>query len=284
MDHVIRGDSLFEKEDYEQALAAYNEAIESEPIPEAFCNRSCVSLHMEEYERALNDCDEAIRLNSRLVQAYCNRGTVFLETGKLALAIENYETALAIQPTFPLAISNRAFVFLLKGEFDRAISDCDRAIELKPDFPLAFGNRGAAFFCRHQFSDAVHDFGTQAALTPGDGDVVIWLHVAKARNGNPDLGWLAKEAAKLDPTTWQSIVIGVLLGRVPPETLLSHEQKLSLHRKQKLRCAAHFFIGQWEFLEGHSDHATVSFKSAVGSGALNCPEFVAAQLELQNLS
>src|SRR5207249_6603664 len=80
LDHVRRADSLFESKEYALALDAYNEAIEFEAVAEAFCNRSCVFVQTANYDRALEDCNRAIRMKPDLPQASRNRGTVFLDT------------------------------------------------------------------------------------------------------------------------------------------------------------------------------------------------------------
>ena len=65
---------------------------------------------MGQYEAAVSDYDEAIRMNPDYVGAYINRG------------FANYEL----------------------GRHEAAIADCNEAIRMKPDYAEAYNNRGAA--------------------------------------------------------------------------------------------------------------------------------------------
>ena len=66
-------------------------------------------------------------------EALNNRGLAFVNNGEFDTAIRDFENALKIKPEDAEALNNRGFAFAKKGEFERAISDYDDAIKLKPD-------------------------------------------------------------------------------------------------------------------------------------------------------
>ena len=95
-----------------------------------------------EFDKALVDQTEAIRLNPKLAIAFSNRGSLWTELGEYDKAIEDCNEAIRLNPKLATAYSNRGLAWIKKGEFDKAIDDCTTAIRLKPDFATAFINRG----------------------------------------------------------------------------------------------------------------------------------------------
>ena len=51
-----------------------------------------------EYDRALNDVSEAIRLNPRLSTTYAKRGVIFERKGEYGNAIDDYTDAIRLDP------------------------------------------------------------------------------------------------------------------------------------------------------------------------------------------
>jgi tetratricopeptide (TPR) repeat protein len=70
-----RGVAYANKGDYDRALADFNEAIRLDPkSARAFGNRGVLYVHKGDYNKALADFNEAIRLDPNNALAFCNRG------------------------------------------------------------------------------------------------------------------------------------------------------------------------------------------------------------------
>ena len=70
------------KKDYDKAIADYNEAIRLDPgYAHAYNGRGKTWSAKKDYDKAIADYNEAIRLYPGYVHAYCNRGVAFLLTG-----------------------------------------------------------------------------------------------------------------------------------------------------------------------------------------------------------
>ena len=65
------------------------------------------------YEQAIEDYDQAIRLNPEDADAYYNRGIVYYELGQLERAIEDYDEAIRLNPEYTKAYYNRGIVYRL---------------------------------------------------------------------------------------------------------------------------------------------------------------------------
>ncbi|UZE46784.1 tetratricopeptide repeat protein [Rhodopseudomonas sp. P2A-2r] len=98
------------------------------------------------------------RMLGQLVAAYNNRGVAFRSNGEIDRAIEDYDQAIRLQPEYYVAVNNRGVAFMNKGELDRAIADFDRTIQLKPDYLAAFHNRAVALGRKDQFERSIADY------------------------------------------------------------------------------------------------------------------------------
>lgn len=96
------------------------------------------------YEKAIDYFTNQVRSVPQPV-SYNRRGLVWQGKGEYDLAIANYNEAIRLDPKFASAFFNRGLVWLVKKELDRAIADFDEAIRLDPKFASVFFSRGLAW-------------------------------------------------------------------------------------------------------------------------------------------
>ena len=94
-----------------------------------------------DYERAIEDFDDAIKLDPTHAKPFNNRGVAYLRKGEYDLAIESLDEAIKLDPNYGGAFANRAGIYLKKNEYDRAARDYDEAIRLKPDLEAVWNGR-----------------------------------------------------------------------------------------------------------------------------------------------
>jgi len=97
-----------------------------------------------DYDKAIADFTEAIRLDSTNVAAYLDRGLAYEEQGQYQEAISDFDLALRHAPNHALAHLYRGNCWLALDDFDQAIHDYTQAIQLQPDLALAYYYRGLA--------------------------------------------------------------------------------------------------------------------------------------------
>ncbi|MCH9051327.1 MAG: tetratricopeptide repeat protein [Proteobacteria bacterium] len=130
----------------------------------AFTNRGLAYKSKGQWDRAIADFSEAIRLKPDFVTAFNNRGNAYYGKGQFDRAIKDYDKAIHLNPDLAEAFSNRGNVYRKKGQFDRAIEDYDKAIHLKPEDGRIFANRGLAYEKKGAPSQALRDFQRARAL------------------------------------------------------------------------------------------------------------------------
>ena len=110
LEHLEQGDTYFVREQWDEAIVQYTNAIELDP---------------------------------ELAEAYNNRGSVYHYKGEFDNAIADYSRAIELDPNYDPAYYNRGNTYLYKGEFDNAIADYNKVIEVSTDPDLIQAAREA---------------------------------------------------------------------------------------------------------------------------------------------
>lgn len=100
--HINRGILYLRAENYDKAFDDFQSALKIVPnMPEAYVNRGNVFFHRRDYNAALADYTAAINGNTKqLYAAYYNRGLVHERMGNKAAAIEDFKQANTLNPSW----------------------------------------------------------------------------------------------------------------------------------------------------------------------------------------
>lgn len=120
---------------------------------------------------ALSICDKAIEngmLNKKDIAAtYVNRGIVRSSRGDLEGAVEDYNNALRINPTLGEAFANRGTVYIRKEQYTMALDELDRALSLDLEQPaMVYFNRAIVYEHFGDSTKAYNDYKMASELRP----------------------------------------------------------------------------------------------------------------------
>jgi tetratricopeptide (TPR) repeat protein len=73
----------------------------------------------------------------QLATAYNNRGVAYRIKGEYDKAIDDFNEAIKLRPSYANAFNNRGVAHRNKGDLNGALADYDQAIRLKPDYAAA---------------------------------------------------------------------------------------------------------------------------------------------------
>jgi len=135
----------------------------------AYTNRANAYNGKKEYDRAIADQNEAIRLNPNYALAYNNRAAYWNAKGDHDYAIADYSKAIRLNPNYASAYSDRGNVYYFKKDYDRAILDYTEALRLKPEAKTFF-RRGRVYYLKEDYDRAILDFTEGLRLDPNDSD------------------------------------------------------------------------------------------------------------------
>jgi lipoprotein NlpI len=190
--------------------------------------RGCAWNEKQEYDKAINDFNEAIRLDPKNPVAYQKRGYAWNEKKEYDKAIADYSEAICRQnPNEVWGSQLRAYMWYLQKDYEKAIADCDEAIRMEPENALAYFHRGLACWLSLRDGEAVtgmkdflDHFGWRGIM-PTYAATLGYL--AARRSGKPDEArkFLDDFRVKGDMTSWPAPLIGYLAGDIDKKTLLA---------------------------------------------------------------
>ena len=95
-------------------------------------SRSIDYYEIEDYESAIQELNEAIRLNDKDKVAYRYRGLSKYKLSQPKEAIKDFSKAISIDSEYGEAYVNRSIASIALENYEIAIQDCDEAIRINP--------------------------------------------------------------------------------------------------------------------------------------------------------
>ena len=118
-----RANSIALVADYDQSLKF------DRTYATAFISRGAVCQKKDDYDRAIEQCNESIRLNLDCAGASANRAESFERKGDHEHAIHDYDEAIRPQPAITTSWNGRCWA---RAILRAALADCNAAVRLAP--------------------------------------------------------------------------------------------------------------------------------------------------------
>jgi tetratricopeptide (TPR) repeat protein len=270
--------------DYDRAIQDYDQAVLLKPsFAEAFSNRGSQYLAKGNYDRAIQDYDQALRLKPNDAAAFYNRGIAYFDKGDNDRAILDYDQALRLTPKDANVFTSRGLTYSAKGNYDRAIQDYDQVLRLTPNDAYAYRRRGEARFNQGLFKAAVPDLAKAVELKPRDAYHVLVLHLALAHTDGESASILARNSRALKLDEWPGPMVSMFLGKTSVSTAMQAAKSDDPRKDREQRCEATFYGGEWLLLHGSRDPAAAMLETAVKTCPHDFTEYESAGAELRRL-
>jgi tetratricopeptide (TPR) repeat protein len=133
----------------------------------------------------------------KLATAFDNRGVAYRLKGEYDRALQDYEQAIRLNPNSAYPYNNRGIIYRIKGDYDRAIADYDEAIWLKSgDYPAAFYNRALAYTDKGEYDHALRDFDVVMRFDANNALALYARGLTLLKKGDAEAGRTDIAAAK----------------------------------------------------------------------------------------
>src|SRR5262245_60019992 len=129
-------------------------------------NRCAAWNSKRETDRALADCNEAIRLDSDSVGAYLARGEAWRNKGDHGRAADDFGQAIRLDGKSAPAYAGRCLALANRRDNDRALTDCNEAIRLDARSAPAYAARCFVWFNKREIDRAEPDCDEAIRLDP----------------------------------------------------------------------------------------------------------------------
>ena len=200
-DYAKQGDACFFENRYEDAIIAYDRALQIQPdLADTWNNRGVVLTRMQRYPEAIASYEQATTIRPNYPDAWNNRGVVLLELQQYPEAIVCYEQAIQAKPDYADAWNNRGVAFSKMQQYEQAVLSYNQALQIKNDYTDAWNNRGVALSKLQKYEAAIDSYDNAAKIRPDF--YRIWYNKARcyALQGKIDLAIEnLKRALNLNP-------------------------------------------------------------------------------------
>lgn len=164
-----RADDYLAKGEYDRAIADYNEAIKLNPKDAvAYYSRGFAYQYKADQTRAFEDYKTATELKPELASQPMLQCVIYKSIGSKTpdKAIEDCSKTISTTANFALAYFIRGNAYLDKRDNDQAILNYNKTVELNPKYALAYTNRGLAFCDKQDYVIAFADYNKAIELDP----------------------------------------------------------------------------------------------------------------------
>jgi len=152
-----------------------------------------------DFDQAIADFTEAIRLDPGRAVAYLHRGNAWSSKGDLDRALLDYGEAIRIDPNSSTVFRQRGIAWRRKGDLDRALVDFDRAIRMGFSDANAYNERGLVWYEKKRYERALADFSRAIQLDPNLVSASVNRAAALRSKSDADRAMADVRATRLDP-------------------------------------------------------------------------------------
>jgi len=136
---ILDGYDHYGKGEYEEALDAFDEAIDDDDDePDGYVGKGLVLSAMERYEEAVSAFDAAVKIKPD-TNTYNLKGINLAALGRFEEAVAAYDKAIELEPEDASAYSLRGLSLLGLGRKEEAKASYEKAHELDPELPMPEG-------------------------------------------------------------------------------------------------------------------------------------------------
>lgn len=129
------------KQEYDKALKIYSQIIRLKPeanVDSIIHNhRGMVYFVLSNYDKAIEDFNQAIQKNQSYARAYTNRGMAFRMLQKYNRALEDFSRAIELDRMQVDAYMGRAQIYFELGNFPKALEECNNTLNIDPEYNAA---------------------------------------------------------------------------------------------------------------------------------------------------
>jgi tetratricopeptide (TPR) repeat protein len=178
-----RGICHFHIEQFQKALEDYNKAIHLDSsFGLAYFNKGNCLGAIVRYEEALLSYDKALKWDSGNQKVYVNRAQILFYMQDYQSAINDYSKAIRLKSTYDKTLYlSRGNAYYMIREYEMAIADYDSALGIDPEYYKAYINRGICKLDMGKTEEAIRDFTLSIRFNEMDGESYYYRALANIR-------------------------------------------------------------------------------------------------------
>lgn len=160
-------------------------ALAATPQPSQHSDPKASDCMSDDNERRITGCSALIETpgigSDQLSLAHGLRALAYSLKGMFERALNDYDQAIKLNPNFAAALNNRAWAYFKLGQPEQGEEDVERALQLSPGSPYALDTRAHIKQSQGAAEDALKDYNL--AMHYGGREVVLMYQCGLRSNG-----------------------------------------------------------------------------------------------------
>lgn len=221
-------------EEYGKAIETFEKALKLVPLDKELWNNLGYTYFVAGYlDKAVESFDRALGIDPRYKNAWYNKGYAFHGADRLEEALDCYDKALRLDANDRVLWNNLGNALYNLGRYRDSIPKFVEAIAVDPDYEIAWNNIGNALEKMALYSEAIPYHDRSLEVSP-DFDYALYAKgVCRAMMGSHEEGYdLVLESLEINPAydeAWKAkSKIAGMMGRWD-EALVAIEESLALN-------------------------------------------------------
>jgi tetratricopeptide (TPR) repeat protein len=144
-----------------------SQALRGGDLAQAYASRGAIYIRFKgDWDRAIADYDEALRLDPKNAGAHAGRAAAYLRKGNVDRALPDLNEGLRLDPKNSGVHNVFGYYYNKKGDYERALTEVNEALRLYPQYLYAFNTRGEVYENKGELNRALADFRTALGFDP----------------------------------------------------------------------------------------------------------------------
>ncbi|WP_169156249.1 serine protease [Brasilonema bromeliae] len=198
---ISSGGAKKNRKDYQGAIADYNQALRINPNnPDAYLQRGSAYYYLKKYQAAREDFNKVLQLSPKNANAYNNRGVLRYQSGDKQAALADFNSAIQLDPKLAGTYYNRGAIRDQSGDKQAALADYNSAIQLDPKNAPAYIERAVLRYESGDKQAALADYNQAIQLDPKNAKVYTNRGFLRKESGDKQAALADfNQAIQLDP-------------------------------------------------------------------------------------
>lgn len=178
--YFARANHYFGHEEYENAIADYSEAIKLSPKHfQAFTNRGKAYEELKQNDKAIADFNRALKANPEYTDALVHRANLYLTMpGQAENVLKDSRRILQQVPNHTTALNMLAGAYFQQQKYDLGLKEVNKALQINPKYAEALLNRAIIYSVKNNHQAALKDYNSYLEIKTNDARAYLWRGIA----------------------------------------------------------------------------------------------------------
>ncbi len=232
--HIKSGVAFRNQREFPAALQEFNDAIRLNPFEYIYYfHRAIVLFNTGELQQAISDLDESLKLSPYFGLAYRLRGGAYFAMDNCAKAVPDFDRALHFLPPLVNEIGNQVVACDVRlNKFDDVLKIAQLQLKFDPKNKDAYYNIGNAMFLKGDYKDALLNYQKSVQLDPafqgGLLNMAMTYYYEKDFKTGNEYFEKAKDLNPSNPVLWYDHAVGQVLQGDKEQALQSLKKAVTM--------------------------------------------------------